>query len=437
MRSIIPHTRFGLMGTPAQWPAGDGPDVLLGQLRRPVAIPQGEGLPDITQATRLFDLRQAETRAARAEQRRPQFVTPQAVNAEEAQARLAHATASAEPLHERLALHWANHFSVSVGFRTGYLAGDMDRMAIRPHMLGRFRDLLRACITHPAMLAYLTNFLSMGPNSTVGRRQRRGLNENLARELLELHTLGADGGYTQADVLETARILTGWTVPTTTSRGTNLTFLPERHEPGARVVLGRRYPEGGQEQLLALLDDLAIHPATARHVARRLVRHFLGDTAPPAVAEDLARVFQRTEGDLRAVTEALVTHPVSWSLPPRKLRPPVELVFSLSRMLGGLPARPPLALMLRAMGQPWKGATSPAGWPEADDAWAAPDAVKSRLDWAVVVAARSEPTLDARALAEASFGDALSRETRLTLRRAATGEQALALLIMSPEMQRR
>jgi uncharacterized protein (DUF1800 family) len=313
----------------------------------------------------------------------------------------------------------------------------MERTAIRPYMLGRFRDLLRACTTHPAMLAYLGNFLSIGPNSRQGLRRGLGLNENLARELLELHTLGVNGGYSQEDVQETARILTGWTVPTTTPQGTNLTYLPDRHEPGGRRVLGKAYPEGDQEQLFALLDDLAAHPATARHVTRRLVRHFLGDTAPPQVADSMAQVFRDTQGDLRAVTEAMVTHPASWELPPRKLRPPVEMVFGLSRMLGGLPPRPLLPHVLRGLGQPWLGALAPAGWPEEDNAWASPDAVKSRLDWSLQLAAQRDARLDARQLAEATFGPALSTETRRTLQRAANGGQALALLAMSPEVQRR
>jgi len=188
---------------------------------------------------------------------------------------------------------------------------------------------------------------------------------------------------------------------------------------------------------MALLDDLARHPSTARHVTRRLVRHFLGETAPGEVAAQLARVFLETEGDLRAVTQALISHPVSASLPPRKLRPPVELIFGVARLLGGLPDRPRLPAALLALGQPWMGAPSPAGWPEEDNAWASPDSLKSRLDWALQLTSQRDMRMDARRLAEASLGPSLSADTRRTLQRAANGGQALALFIMSPEVQRR
>ncbi|MFN3449297.1 MAG: DUF1800 family protein [Roseococcus sp.] len=437
MNSLLARTRFGLLGAPGTLPGGDGPEAVLAQLGAPSALPPADGLPDLAEGLRLMRHRVAELRAAAREQREAQLVTPLQVNIAEAEWRLAVATTTRLPFQERLALHWANHFTVAAGLPMSYLLADMDRTAIRPHMLGRFAALLRACITHPAMLSYLGNDRSFGPNSPEGRRLQRGLNENLARELLELHSLGVDGGYTQQDVIETALILTGWTLPPERAAAEPAAFRPERHEPGARTVLGRRYPEGGAEQLLALLDDLARHPSTARHVTRRLVRHFLGETAPPDLAAGLARVFLDTEGDLRAVTEALVRHPASWTLPPRKLRPPVELVFGVSRMLGGLPPALPLYRTLRSLGQPWRQPGSPAGWPEEDDAWAAPDGVKSRLDWALQLAARRDPALDARALAEANFGPALSAETRQALRRAADGGQALALLVMSPEVQRR
>lgn len=430
-------TRFGLLGPPGGQPPGDGRDAVLAQLRQPTLIPPGHGMPDLAEGLRLHRARAVEVVAARRERRRPEFVHQQEISRAEAEFRVSWAIASTLPLHERLSLHWGNHFTVAAQQSTSYLSGDMDRAAIRPHMLGRFRDLLRACTTHPAMLNYLGNDRSIGPNSPLGRRSRRGLNENLARELLELHTLGVDGGYTQEDVVETAKVLTGWTIPEPGPNGTDIAFLADRHEPGPRTILGKRYPEGGEEQLLALLDDLARHPSTARHVTRRLVRHFLGDTAPPEVAPALARVFQATDGDLRAVMEALVTHPASLSLPPAKLRPPVELVISVARMMGGRPARPMLFTTLRALGQPWMGAPSPAGWPEEDQAWASPDAVKSRLDWALQIAGQREARFDAREVAEAVFGAGLSAETRRALQRAANGGQAVALLAMSPEVQRR
>lgn len=435
----IAHFRFGLGPAPQEAPSprADLRGWLLAQAGRTPAPPQGQGLPSTEEAVGLFFARQREIRAAAREGREARFLGPAALADAEMLQRLDLARSTDAPLHERLALHWCNHFTVTRANFAGFFAGAMEREAIRPHMLGRFEALLAACTTHPAMLFYLDNRSSIGPNSPEGRRRRRGLNENLARELLELHTLGAEGGYSQEDVQEVARILTGWTVLADGSSGGRAGFHPDWHEPGARTVLGRRYPEGGAEQLTALLADLARHPATARHVTRRMARHFVGDRAPPALAEAMAETFRRSEGDLAAVTRTLLTHPASWTTPPARLRPPIEQVFSMGRILGGLPARPGLRRSLIAMGQPWLGAPSPAGWPEEDDAWAAPDAVKTRLDWALQLAAQIDPHHDARRLAEHCFAEALSAETRRALQRAASGGQAMTLLVMSPEFQRR
>ena len=438
MTSAIHQYRFGLGPVPQQ-SSEAGPDPRT-QLAQPVAIPAAANLPSAAQGVELFLARQAAVRAARRDQTTASFITPIAVSEAELAARLQLAQTTAAPLHERLALHWANHFTVTRANYAGYLAGAMEREAIRPHILGRFEAMLRACTTHAAMLFYLNNRASIGPNAAAAGNGRRGLNENQARELLELHSLGVDGGYTQQDVQEVARILTGWTVrlePGEAPAEGRIGFRPEWHEPGPRVVLGKRYPEGGAEQLDALLHDLARHPATARHVCRRLVRHFIGDQAPPALAETLAATFRETEGDLTAVTRALVSHPASWSTPAHKMRPPIELIFGAARLLGGLPQRPPLRRALGAMGQPWHGAGSPAGWPEEDNAWAAPDAVKTRLDWAQELATNLPPQTDARRLAEGPLSAALSAETRRAVQRAASGAQAMTLLLMSPELQRR
>ncbi len=357
----------------------------------------------------------------------------------ELQHRVRLAVATETPLIERLVLHWANHFTTAAANRAGPFIGPMEREAIRPNMLGRFEALLVACTTHPAMLIYLDNRSSIGPNSAIGQRRRRGLNENLAREVLELHTLGVDGGYTQQDVVELAKVLTGWTVRIDLSDvplDRRIGFEPTMHEPGPKTILGRRYAEDGPGQLRAVLRDLARHPSTARHVTRRMVRHFVGEGAPPALATELAALFRRTEGDLGAVTRALVSHEAAWTTPAAKMRPPVELVMGAARVLGNPAPRPPAQRALAAMGQTWNLTPSPAGWPEEDDAWASPEAVKTRLDWAIEVAGTTA-RVDARALAEAAFGDALSTETRRALARAASGGQALTLMLMCPEFQRR
>jgi uncharacterized protein (DUF1800 family) len=336
-------------------------------------------------------------------------------------------------------MFWADHFTASAaaGF-VGYLSEAYEREAIRPYLEGRFADMAKAAVLHPAMLFYLDNRNSTGPNSPLGLRSkgRRGLNENLAREALELHTVGVDGGYSQDDVIAFAKVLTGWSIDVSpNAEGRRHGFFPDRHEPGAKTVLGRTYAGEGREQAFAVLDDLARHPSTARHVTRRMVRHFVGHGLPGLEAR-MAEVFRRTDGDLGAVTHALIADDDAWG-PPRKLRSPVELLFATTRLLGGLPPQPAPPSALRAMGQPFWAPPSPKGWPIEDDAWAAPDAIKTRLDWASELAARAAPGIDARALLGTAFGPAASPETRRTVERAADGRQALTLLLLSPEFQRR
>jgi uncharacterized protein (DUF1800 family) len=213
--------------------------------------------------------------------------------------------------------------------------------------------------------------------------------------------------------------------------------LPNRHEPGEHVVLGRRYPQTGAEQAMAVLRDLARHPATARHVTHRLARHFLGDATTPRLQASLAETYLATQGDLAAVTGALIDAPEAWAARPHKLRPPIEMLLGAARLFGGLPDRPAPLAALQAMGQPFWGATSPAGWPEEDDAWASPDSLKTRLDWALELSARLSPGLDPRALAAEAFGTAASNETLQAIERAASVPQGLTLLVLSPEFQRR
>ena len=434
------HFRFGLGPSPAEAasPPAAPREHVLRQLDQPTTLPPSPGLPSAMEAVGLFLTAREDINTARRERVQPHFVGPFPISGRELLHRVAQAQATATPLHERLALHWCNHFAVTDANKTGFFAGAMEREAIRPNMLGRFHAMLRGCTTHPAMLFFLDNRVSAGPNSAEGQRRRRGLNENLGRELLELHTLGVDGGYTQQDVQEVARILTGWTVHVE-ARGRPLEerigFDPALHEPGPRQVLGKRYPDAGPEQLELLLVDLCRHPATARHVTRRLVRHFVGDQAPPALAQRLAGVFRDTDGDLVAVTRAMLRSEQAWTTPATKLRPPVQLLFSAARMVH--PERPAPRGALRAMGQAWQNAPSPAGWPEEDNSWVAADSVKTRLDWALEVASHLSPVPDARRLAEQAFGDGLSAETKRAIERAASGGQAMTLLLMSPEFQRR
>src|ERR1700730_14805623 len=207
---------------------------------------------------------------------------------------------------ERLVWFWSNHFCVNA--ISTVMAGAYEREAIRPHILGKFADLVLAAEGHPAMLVYLDNASSMGPNSVSGINRDRGLNENLGREILELHTLGVRSGYTQDDVVSFAKVITGWTtyLPDLPERGGEFLFYPRMHEPGPQTVLGKAYRDTGVEQGRAVLADLARHPATALHVATKLARHFIADDPPFALVEVLRNKFIETDGDLWHVSKALL-----------------------------------------------------------------------------------------------------------------------------------
>jgi len=370
-------------------------------------------------------------------------------------ARVNLAVSSRTPLAERLVHFWSNHFSVSVGkVGTQFEVGPHEFTAIRPHVLGRFADMLKAAVLHPAMLLYLDQFQSIGPNAPFAQRRARrggdqggrprGLNENLAREVLELHTLGVDGGYSQADVTELARALTGWTVPGIGRVGrfaedqpSGAAFVALVHEPGARRVLGHAYPAGEARQALAILDDLAAHPATARHIATKLARHFAGDTPPPALVARLEGDFLRTGGDLTSLTATLIDAPEVWTPAPVKFRTPFEWLVGALR-LTGVGKLPPQRIVgaLDQLGQvPWR-APSPAGYDDIAASWAGPDALVRRVEMAERIAGNVAAD-DVLARAEAAFPGALSEATRSQLKRAESGQQALALLLVSPEMMRR
>jgi uncharacterized protein (DUF1800 family) len=378
---------------------------------------------------------------------------------EELAARLQSAVTAGIGFKERLALFWSNHFTVAgVNPRVRIVCGSFEREAIRPHIAGRFEDMLQAAESHPAMLMYLDNAQSIGPTSQAGRNRKRGLNENLAREILELHTLGVDGGYSQADVTRFAEILTGWTMVGAQANGGEpgtFLFRPQMHEPGSRKVLGRDYPQAGMDQGKAVLSDLARHPSTARHVATKLVRHFIADVPPPAAVKRVQEAFTSSGGQLMAVYEALLSAPEAWEPTTSKLRTPYEYAVALYRALklpllltpetgtSGMGAGTvavneinQITRLLTLTGQPVFAPPSPKGWPEEATAWAAPDAFKTRLDMAEN-AARRVATLRPLELAEDVLGARLTDETRTAIRRAETSYQGLALMLMSPEFQRR
>lgn len=344
---------------------------------------------------------------------------------------------------ERLVAFWSNHFCISAakGEFARATAGSFEREAIRPHVLGRFSDMLIAVERHPAMQAYLDNAQSVGPGARGNRKAKRGLNENLAREILELHTLGADDGYTQADVTSFARVLTGWTVAGRDGRlgepGT-FTFNANLHEPGAQTIAGRTYPPAGFGQGEAVLNDLASHPATARHIATKLARHFVADAPSSATVDALAQLFTRSEGDLRAMSLALVDLPESWSAPATKMRSPYDFLIAALRLLDRPPTEPgSLIGSLRQLGMPLWEPPGPNGFPDVSAAWASPEGLKLRLDLSAQLAHTFGGDRSATAVLDDAFGEGVSPETRDAVERAESREQAVALILMAPEFQRR
>ncbi len=337
---------------------------------------------------------------------------------------------------------WFNHFTVSVQGRPQLIGACLpfENEVIRPGLGGHFADLLLNVTAHPVMLSYLDNAQSIGPDSRAGRRSGRGLNENLAREILELHTLGVDGGYQQDDIRALAAMLTGWTVGNERLRRLGaepgaFAFVPVMHQPGAQTFLGRRYPEGGQEQALQALRDLASHPATAGFVAGKLVRHFVADQPPAGVVEQISRVFQETDGHLPSLHRALTELPQAWSTAERKLKTPYELVLSAHRGLA-LPVQRPGQVLgpLRTMNHVPFTAPSPAGWPDERAHWSAPSALIQRLEWGVAYASRAANQVDVRAVTDLLVA-AESSELAGSLSRAESPAQALGLLLASPDFQ--
>jgi uncharacterized protein (DUF1800 family) len=361
----------------------------------------------------------------------------------EAEARILAQVQSRQPLRERLVAFWSNHFTVSIARTpvTG-LVGAFEREAIRPHVTGRFHDLLLAAVRHPAMLMYLDNAGSTGPRSPLGLRRALGLNENLARELLELHTLGVDGGYTQTDVTQFARILTGWSYANPQEKGAGgFAFRPARHEPGVKILLGHRFAEGGEKEGLDALALLARHPSTARHLARQFATHFIAEDPPPAVVDRFAEVFRKTDGDLTALTLAAIDAPEAWAQPLAKVKSPNEFVVASLRATAAplsSPGEIGAALgALKGLGQMPFAALSPAGWPDRADGWIGPDAVMDRADFAAALSRRLRGRLDPNRLREASVGPVTSRALTQALAHAASVEDANALVLASAEFQRR
>lgn len=451
--AAIALNRFGLGAGRDEAPPADPQRWLLSQFERYETLPAAWQpvartpalLQDLLEQQRA--VRQAadgEKRAARQAYRRDardEYLT--AVGA-----RAASALQTPAPFVERLVHFWANHFAVSIDkIAVVGLAGALEADAIRPHVLGRFEDLLLAVVRHPAMLLYLDQANSIGPDSIAGMRaagrqqlRRRGLNENLAREILELHTLGARSGYTQADVTEFARALTGWSIPALQGDDGRAAFVyrPAVHQPGARTLLGRSYAEGGEEQARAILHDLATAPATARHIATKLARHFVADDPPAALVQRLADAFLGSGGDLPTVYRALVASPEAWQPRLAKFKSPWEWAVSSLRALGRREVPPmQMANLMNQLAQPVWRPGSPAGYDDLAATWAAPDALVRRVEVAQRLALQAGDTVDARALAPRLLPGVLGDATATAIARAESPASGLALLLVSPEFLRR
>lgn len=479
--AAIAANRFGLGARPGDARAigSDAQGWLAQQLERPAAAPSAdtpESARVLAEIRELRAVRQAaaQARANFAQRDDPAAPPPSPGIDEQASAKLGQfirehyvaqtaerhrlAIETERPFLERLVHFWSNHFAVSADKQPlAALAGLYEQEAIRPHVTGNFYDLLLAAVRHPAMILYLDNQASMGPGSPAATfvRNRRGrelgLNENLAREILELHTLGVDGGYTQADVVNLAKVLTGWSIggPPRETRGPlarlggdggdpgQFHFRAAMHEPGDKTILGKRYRERGVEEGEDALRALATHPSTATHLATKLARHFVADEPPPQLVERLADVYRRNGGELAPVYRALIEADASWRSPHAKFKTPNDFVLSAYRSLDLLPedSRAITAFLTQAGQRPYAPG-SPAGWPDTAANWNGGEALLKRIEFAAAAGRRIGHRVEPIRLAGEVLGE-LGEHTAMSIRDAGSAGQGFAILLASPEFQRR
>jgi len=464
--AVIAANRYGLGARPGELAAigTDARGWLAHQIDGARPTPeQVRSLPTSADAFKAFTLGQEQRRDARMETTAESSVAQRvAANIrqklvplylDQVAARYRIAVNTPESFRERLVHFWSNHFAVSADKpQVIALAGTLENEAIRPFLERSFGDMLLAVESHPAMILYLDNQASIGPNSSLAHKAARrarnnnrklDINENLAREILELHTLGVNGGYTQADVTSFARVLTGWSIgsergPLAAGTPGTFEFRAMAHEPGARTVLNKRYAEDGVTQARAVLDDLAHHPQTATHIATKLVRHFVADDPPQAAVERVAKAFRDSDGHFPAVHQALIDLPQAWQAMSVKYKTPHEFVVSALRSLDFVPDRPQqIAAPFQMLGQRPYSPGSPAGWPDTAAQWDGPDALLKRIEWATRVGEQMASGAKPLLLAESSLGAALSERTRTAIARAASAAQGTTLLFASPEFLRR
>lgn len=455
----ISEVRFGL-GFGPSIPEQGGPVDILARLVGTDSvltswpIPQfADAKPSLIEQTLLNrDLNQARSagdtaRAAELlEQQQAQNNLVQVQFWENFRSTLARNTLAQDGFRERLVQFWANHFTVRARVsRARHLVSPYIEEAIRPYLTGRFSDMLWAVTTHPMMLIYLDQISSVGPKSRVGRRTGRGLNENLAREMLELHSIGVDGPYDQTDVRQLAELLTGLNYRI----DTGFDFTENRVEPGSEVVLGVEYPATADlANILEVITDIARHPATARHICRKIAAHFIADDPPQDVIAAMEAQFIATQGDLLAVYEVMLGHPQSWEQPRQKVKPPFAFVTSSLRALGAsddgfktasrsvlrtLAQRP-----LAAMGQDWQRPVGPDGFPDRAEAWITPQGMAGRINWAMLAPPEIFPALpDPRQFVELALGGDVPPEVAFAARAAETRSEGVGLVLASAAFQRR
>jgi uncharacterized protein (DUF1800 family) len=441
--------RFGY-GLPLPKAAPVTPDAMLAALRGPDTMAKAHPTEGIEAVRPLVAAAQEARRALRKDEslRDPYRVAMRAVATladRHTRAGFARALDAPDGFRERLCAFWADHFTArarSAAERP--LPGALVHDAIRPNVTGRFGDMLVAATLHPAMLAYLDQTASVGPGSAFGLRRGRGLNENLAREVMELHSLGVGAAYGQSDVRQMALLLTGLDA----NAADGFVFRPDRAEPGAEVVLGRAYGGDGVAPIAAALRDIALRPETAAHIARKLAVHFVSDTPDAGLVAALTEAYAATGGDLMAVYTALLAHPAAWEPRLMKARQPMEFVLAALRALGMTgaelrrmgqgPAARLLTRPMALMGQDWQAPPGPDGWPEAAEAWITPQGMAARITWAMEVPGRLVvPMPDPVDFMRRCLGDAADERLAWAAARAETTREGVGLVLASPAFNRR
>ena len=364
------------------------------------------------------------------------------------------------PFAERLVAFWSNHFSFSVPGNASFIqqagAASFEQDVVRPHAFGKFEDLAFWALTYPAMVSYLDNDRSVGPNSVVGGGVRSVINENLARETLELYVMGVDGGYSQDDVEQMALVLTGWSFRQQRLQGYSrrarrrspgserlqrygrAEFFPMLHEPGTKTIMGMTFEEAGADEFRQVIRALTRHPSTARYIATKLAQHFISDTPSEAAIDRLATTFRETEGDLEAVSLQLINIEEAWTQPHRKIKTPYDFVLAVGRSTGlgdreSFRAGPFMA----SLGQTLFGAPDPRGWPDDEVSWVTPAKIMRRVEWVSVQAERQFKQMDPRRFLADTIGDLASDRLQFAVRGAPSRAEGVAIVLLSPEFQRR